>query len=371
LLNIKKRINLFGRSNSTAMKQEQRLGFTLIEILVVVAIIALLISILLPSLKKARDRAMTVVCASQIGQLTRAEAGYESAYKGWIPGSNVTTGIWFRQKKLAGITLTTWEPGLDGQPTLTGNFDYFTPLRIEMYGAKAIGYDRNNPNPHPLYLAGTDGVFNCPSNPHIAVCNYDYGHGAPSVLLDPIRAYSYIPMKNFMAVPYDDKGDYVIGRQDGEIAVKSPQGYTPRNSKLGRSSVKVFLADGLHQYKPKTTTPERISYFSAMQSSRGTMGAPPSDAVGPPIRGRYWRDAWGSARRFSYRHGDNNSINAGFFDGHVSLLMAEFGGQRDGMKCKGFTGPAVKPHLYYPSGSKVTNPSQLHMDHIPPGTILQ
>ena len=43
-------------------------GFTLIEVLVVVAIIALLIAILLPSLKRVRDQARASVCSSNIKQ---------------------------------------------------------------------------------------------------------------------------------------------------------------------------------------------------------------------------------------------------------------------------------------------------------------
>jgi len=61
-------------------------GFTLIELLVVVAIIALLISILLPSLARARESARAVMCLSNLKQIGLATVMYTTEYKGQLPG---------------------------------------------------------------------------------------------------------------------------------------------------------------------------------------------------------------------------------------------------------------------------------------------
>jgi len=63
-----------------------RRAFTLIEVLVVVAIIALLISILLPSLRQARDVSKMMVCQSHLKEVGNAMAMYISDFKEALPG---------------------------------------------------------------------------------------------------------------------------------------------------------------------------------------------------------------------------------------------------------------------------------------------
>lgn len=62
-------------------------GFTLIELLVVISIIALLISILLPSLGRAREQAKSVHCLARLREYGTAIASYMNANDGIIPAA--------------------------------------------------------------------------------------------------------------------------------------------------------------------------------------------------------------------------------------------------------------------------------------------
>jgi prepilin-type N-terminal cleavage/methylation domain-containing protein len=62
-----------------------RRGFTLIELLVVMGVIALLVAMLMPALRNAREQARAMQCASQLRQLGQAFYAYANANQGMLP----------------------------------------------------------------------------------------------------------------------------------------------------------------------------------------------------------------------------------------------------------------------------------------------
>jgi prepilin-type N-terminal cleavage/methylation domain-containing protein/prepilin-type processing-associated H-X9-DG protein len=60
-------------------------AFTLVELLVVIAIIGVLVAVLLPALSRARERAETISCQSNLRQIVTAAFNYATDYKGTMP----------------------------------------------------------------------------------------------------------------------------------------------------------------------------------------------------------------------------------------------------------------------------------------------
>ena len=79
-----------------------RRGFTLVELLVVIGIVAVLVALLLPALNKARIQARTVACASNLRQMSMAYSMYLSENHGKAPAYALSTrtgffdGFWMK-----------------------------------------------------------------------------------------------------------------------------------------------------------------------------------------------------------------------------------------------------------------------------------
>ncbi len=81
------------RQKTIARRNTDKVGFTLVELLVVISIIALLMAILLPALAKARTTAKRVACLSGLKQLTLAWMSYAEGNNDKLVNGSAYSGV--------------------------------------------------------------------------------------------------------------------------------------------------------------------------------------------------------------------------------------------------------------------------------------
>lgn len=126
----------------------KRRGFTLVELLVVIGIIALLIGILLPALNKARSAARETACSNNIRQLGMGIMMYVNDSKGFLPyegaddgdAATASIGYWSNE--------ALW---LNAVPPRIGMIPYNQMQLDDLAGTK------------PLPKSGDSSVFICPA----------------------------------------------------------------------------------------------------------------------------------------------------------------------------------------------------------------
>lgn len=131
------------KSNSFGIYNHR--GFTLVELLVVISIIAILLAVLMPSLNKAREQARRLVCASNARNAHAAALMYIQTFGCFFPAKN--GGYWLDWR-----TGKTLPPDYDSREQWEGTSDEIEGIEVTAYWG--IPYEK--------YGAKME-IFKCPS----------------------------------------------------------------------------------------------------------------------------------------------------------------------------------------------------------------
>ncbi|NLX06597.1 MAG: DUF1559 domain-containing protein [Phycisphaerae bacterium] len=167
-------------------------SFTLIELLVVVAIIAVLVSMLLPALASAREGARRVTCGSNLRQLGTAFHHYVDDYSDWLPlAYERATNTTWPQKIAAYAAIDPATSPAAAAPNLLR-----CPSDPEGSACGQFGNGGNySMNP---WLGNTETTVNCPpqqapshrASELLLLCEYWYCRIAPSYSEQPAALHS-------------------------------------------------------------------------------------------------------------------------------------------------------------------------------------
>ena len=269
-------------------------GFTLVELLVVIGIIALLISILLPSLNKAREQAKAVQCMSNLRSIGQALFIYAVNNKDSLPWGQVDTVI-------------------DGTLNFTGQTTDWT-VQVSRTLNPRYGDNYDTASAAGAQESKVREIFLC-----------------PSVAIDPAQTSS---RSHYSVHPRLMPQDQTVARGgSGPRYQLYPYklGSIKRAAEIAMAFDGTILidatADGIPDYSAYTTAYHldayRLSYDTnltdnyALATSDPSVRLPGASIDVSPDSGAFNRDTPENAGNIRFRHSDNKRANVLMADGHV------------------------------------------------------
>lgn len=314
-----------------------RRGFTLVELLVVVAVIALLIGLLLPALSKARAAGFQAKGLSTQKQLALGIISYGNSADFAIPGINTSGRQLQRQLTVNGGARINQTEGMPTQ-----GWDWMTP---------ALAGEVNYPVTRADRLVYNLREYSDPAQREVFIAQ-NLDNAAETLGLGPsmqelATRTSSIPAPSFfMPAAFQLQGGFPstptdnttpIGQTDqAKQCVEIPGGYRPRQDKIGQAASKIAIADGHINVTDNGGAPIKMDVGTFTLPQDKIFGAFASDGA---IRKDATHYAEGGTNlKLSYRHA--NRINTVYFDGHGEAIGDD---------------ASRNPSLWYPTGSLFKN----------------
>lgn len=245
----------------------QARAFTLVELLVVIGIIAVLISILLPTLNMARRHARSIRCLANLRTFGQAQAMYVNEWRGWaIPAMQGAANVYFPPPNSSVSVRRTWIEN-----------DAFR----RAVGAREWQPDNGQTGMLPPSLLCPDAYEGLNVRATVAggAASYSYGYNS--------RHVNYL-------------GPAITSLPEATSWNNSTYFAGAKHSQINRASEKIMFADAMTQYlQPQHSAHYyRVSGYGDIRNGSDT-----------------------AVFYAAYRHGSNRqTINVSFWDGHASPM---------------------------------------------------